>query len=102
MYGKYRRLGIMIDKTNHFLLMVLRCSMPTIKKMTGSTNAEYFVYRANAVNIPASRKWFILSHFMPLAKKKIAAIKNARKVASLNPEREKKKKYSVMMKNMTA
>ena len=63
-------------------------------------NAEYFVYKARIVNNPAIRKWYVLFSFIPLIKNKSEAVKKQRKVASLNPDFEKKRKYSVEIKNI--
>jgi nitrogenase subunit NifH len=58
------------------------------------------VYKARAVNNPANRKCFVLLEFIPLTKNRSEAIKKQRKVASLNPDLEKKRKYSVVTNNI--
>ena len=82
--------------------MRLRVSKPIIKNMNRSGAAEYFVYKASAVKSPVNRKSFVLLCFIPFRKKTTEAVKRKRKVASLRPDFEKKRKNSVVTKRITA
>lgn len=73
-----------------------------MRNMTSSDTAEYLVYSASIVKRPANIKSLILFRFNPTKKKKIEAVKKKRKVASVSPDFEKKRKNSVVMKIMTA
>jgi hypothetical protein len=66
------------------------------------TGAEYLVYRARVVQIPETKKSLVRPESRPATKEAYAVQKKNRKTASLNPDLEKNRKNSVVMKTMIA
>lgn len=95
-------MGSTIALTNQCRSILCRLTIPSVKNAMIIGAAEYFVYRQNIANAPAIRKSFVLLPCKAFRKRNTEPVEKNVNVASLRPDCEKNKKYSLVTKNATA